>query len=121
MAFSETHWHLGSPSFVAGGVGVEPMKMVHTMIELAFRIVAVHPSAVRRMTGNELPVVTANCNPPGPMRDAYLTESAKKASSAVTRFRRSDFILDMYTSSRVSCGARVIGAPALLVNGLPSA
>src|SRR4051812_28771081 len=31
----------------------------------------------------------------------YLTESAKKASSAVTRFRRSDFIAAMYAFSFV--------------------
>src|SRR2546422_4496546 len=54
-----------------------------------------------------LPVVVQNCTRPGvaglvhAVCVLYLIESAKYASSAVTRFRRSDFIEAMYAFSFV--------------------
>src|SRR5947209_5665428 len=54
-----------------------------------------------------LPVVVQNCTLPGvaglvhAVAGLYLIESAKYASSAVTRFRRSDFIEAMYAFSFV--------------------
>src|SRR6266853_5583490 len=71
---------------------------------------AVHPACVPVPTigaVNVLPVVVQNATVPGVGGFAqatcvlYLTESAKYASSAVTRFRRSDFIEAMYAFSFV--------------------
>src|SRR3989454_12416797 len=62
---------------------------------------AVQPSAVVLMTGAVLPVDWVKTTPPAPMVAAYLTESAKYASSAVTRLRRSDFIEARYAFSFV--------------------
>src|SRR5256885_1750604 len=53
---------------------------------------AVQPSADRVTVGRELPVDWVNITPPAPIVAEYLTESAKYASSAGTRLRRSDFI-----------------------------
>src|SRR2546425_8233902 len=46
---------------------------------------AVQPSAVVLMVGAVLPVDWVKVTPPAPIVDEYLTESAKYASSAVTR------------------------------------
>src|SRR5437879_2724639 len=62
---------------------------------------AVQPSAVNAMTGAVLPVDWVNVTPPAPIVAEYLTESAKYASSAVTRLRRSDFIEARYAFSFV--------------------
>src|SRR5437870_13812521 len=62
---------------------------------------AVQPSAVVLMTGAVLPVDWVKTTPPAPMVAEYLTESAKYASSAVTRLRRSDFIEARYAFSFV--------------------
>src|SRR5467141_2724358 len=62
---------------------------------------AVQPSADRVMVGTVLPVDWVNVTPPAPIAAEYLTESAKYASSAVTRFRRSDFIEARYAFSFV--------------------
>src|SRR6059036_1723602 len=62
---------------------------------------AVQPSAVVLITGAVLPVDWVKTTPPAPMVAAYLTESAKYASSAVTRLRRSDFIEARYAFSFV--------------------
>src|SRR5437867_8304083 len=53
------------------------------------------------MVGPTTPLVVAYCRPPGPIAVVYLTESAKNASSAVIRFRRSDFIEARYAFSFV--------------------
>src|SRR5205809_7209608 len=53
---------------------------------------AVQPSAVVLMTGAVLPVDWVKVPTHAPIDAEYLTESAKYASSAVTRLRRSDFI-----------------------------
>src|SRR5216117_1708486 len=62
---------------------------------------AVQPSAVVVMVGAVLPVDWVKITPPAPIVEEYLTESAKYASSAVTRLRRSDFIEARYAFSFV--------------------
>src|SRR5436190_22654104 len=64
-------------------------------------MLAVQPSAVVLMVGAVLPVDWVKVTPPAPIVDEYLTESAKYASSAVTRLRRSDFIEARYAFSFV--------------------
>src|SRR5437660_11755151 len=59
-------------------------------------MLAFQPSAVVGMDGAVLPVDWVNTTPPAPIVPEYLTESAKYASSAVTRLRRSDFIEARY-------------------------
>src|SRR5437016_7387611 len=59
---------------------------------------AVQPSADVAMVGPTTPLVVANAVP---RLVVYFTESAKYASSAVTRFRRSDFIEARYAFSFV--------------------
>src|SRR5204862_8275836 len=53
------------------------------------------------MVGPTTPLVVAYCRPPTPIAVVYFTESAKNASSAVIRFRRSDFIEARYAFSFV--------------------
>src|SRR5438445_13647101 len=53
------------------------------------------------MVGAVLPVDWVKMTPPAPIVEEYLTESAKYASSAVTRLRRSDFIDARYAFSFV--------------------
>src|SRR6266487_258815 len=53
------------------------------------------------MVGPTTPLVVAYCRPPTPIAVVYFTESAKNASSAVIRFRRSDFIEARYAFSRI--------------------
>src|SRR5438128_3171949 len=64
-------------------------------------MLAVQPSAVVLMLGAVLPVDWVKVTPPAPIVAEYLTESAKYASSAVTRLRRSDFIEARYAFSFV--------------------
>src|SRR5438045_9651061 len=64
-------------------------------------MLAVQPSAVVVMVGSVLPVDWEKVTPPAPIVEEYLTESAKYASSAVTRLRRSDFIEARYAFSFV--------------------
>src|SRR5713226_1807965 len=74
------------------------------VVRLLFVIVTLHPPlpAARPTVPSLLPVVTQKLTAPAvggvvhAMVALYLTESAKYASSAVTRFRRSDFIEAMY-------------------------
>src|SRR5205807_9415653 len=75
---------------------------------------AVQPSADRVMVGTVLPVDWVNVTPPAPIAAEYLTESAKYASSAVTRLRRSDFIEARYAFSFVLANRseeRRVGSP----------
>src|SRR5439155_764737 len=53
------------------------------------------------MVGAVLPVDWVKMTPPAPIVAEYLTESAKYASSAVTKLRRSDFIEARYAFSFV--------------------
>src|SRR5690348_13197445 len=92
------YWHFGSPSLLAGAFAVEPMKIAQVLVVLAFEIDAVQPSADSAITGVVLPLVTAYAVP---RLVEYFTESAKYASSAVTRLRRSDFMDAMYAFSFV--------------------
>src|SRR5437899_4913184 len=62
---------------------------------------AYQPSAVVVIAGVVLPVDCTKLIPPAPYAAVYFTESAKYASSAVTRFRRSDFIEARYAFSLV--------------------
>src|SRR2546425_6596708 len=62
---------------------------------------AYQPSAVVEIAGVVLPVDCTKLIPPAPYAAVYFTESAKYASSAVTRFRRSDFIEARYAFSLV--------------------
>src|SRR5213595_3593119 len=64
-------------------------------------MLAFQPSDVVVMDGAVLPVDWVKMTPPAPIVAEYLTESAKYASSAVTRFRRSDFIEARYAFSFV--------------------
>src|SRR3979411_2474048 len=79
------------------------MKIEHVtsgVVRLLFVTVTLQPPlpAARPMVPSLLPVVTQKLTVPavgGVVHDVvalYLTESAKYASSAVTRFRRSDFM-----------------------------
>src|SRR5256712_3374266 len=70
-------------------------------VVLTFVTFAVQPSAVVVIAGVVLPVDCTKLTPPAPYAAVYFTESAKYASSAVTRFRRSDFIEAMYAFSLV--------------------
>src|SRR5437762_11541384 len=83
------------------------MKIAHVtsgVVRLLFVIVTAQPPlpAARPMVPRLFPVVTQKLTAPavGGVVHAvvalYLTESTKYASSAVTRFRRSDFIEAMY-------------------------
>src|SRR2546428_9026471 len=62
---------------------------------------AVQPSAVVLTAGTVLPVDWVKMTAPAPIVVEYFTESAKQASSAVTRLRRADFIEAMYAFSFV--------------------
>src|SRR6266480_4860205 len=53
------------------------------------------------MVGPTTPLIVEYCRPPTPIAVVYFTESAKNASSAVIRFRRSDFIDARYAFSFV--------------------
>src|SRR5437773_6893748 len=88
------------------------MKIAHVtngVVRLLFVIVTAQPPlpAARPTTPRLLPVVTQKFTAPavGGVVHAvvalYLTESAKYASSAVTRLRRRDYIEDMNASSFV--------------------
>src|SRR6266511_1203167 len=68
-------------------------------------MLTVHPSLVTLGVPRTLPVVVQNVAEPGVGvqldEPVYLSESAKYASSAVTKLRRSDFIEAMYAFSFV--------------------
>src|SRR6184192_3404553 len=83
------------------------MKIAHRtsgVVRLLFVIVTLQPPlpAARPTVPRLFPVVTQKLTAPAvggvvhAVVAVYLTESAKYASSAVTRFRRSDFIEAMY-------------------------
>src|SRR5438552_6402144 len=83
------------------------MKIAHVtsgVVRLLFVIVTAQPPlpAARPTVPRLFPVVTQKLTAPAvggvvhAVVAVYLTESAKYASSAVTRFRRSDFIEAMY-------------------------
>src|SRR5256885_10265968 len=77
------------------------MKIEQVLVVFTFLMFAVQPSAVVLMVGSVLPVDWLKVTPPAPIVDEYFTESAKYASSAVTRLRRSDFIEARYAFSFV--------------------
>src|SRR6266542_4586240 len=81
------------------------MKTEHVFVVLRLVMLTVHPSLVTLGVPRTLPVVVQNVAEPGTgvQLDApvYLSESAKYASSAVTKLRRSDFIEAMYAFSFV--------------------
>src|SRR5438094_1993186 len=96
-----------APSVTAGANAAVLMKMAHRtsgVVRLLFVIVTAHPPlpAARPMVPRLFPDVTKKLTAPAvggvvhAVVAVYLTESAKYASSAVTRFRRSDFIEAMY-------------------------
>src|SRR2546422_7182298 len=89
------------------------MKIAHFtsgVVRLLFVIVTPQPPlpAARPMTPRLFPVVTQKLTAPAvggvvhAVVAVYLTESAKYASSAVTRFRRSDFIEAMRSEEHTS-------------------
>src|SRR5437867_5609756 len=97
----------GAPSETAGANAAELMKIEHLtsgVVRLLFVIVTAQPPlpAARPTVPRLFPVVTQKLTAPAvggvvhAVVAVYLTESAKYASSAVTRFRRSDFIEAMY-------------------------
>src|SRR2546426_8104599 len=72
--------------------------MAQVFVVVVWLTHAVQPSAVVAIVGPTTPLVVANAVPRFVL---YFTESAKYASSAVTRFRRSDFIEARYAFSFV--------------------
>src|SRR5216117_4155440 len=92
------YWHFGSSSLLAGANEVVPTYTAHVLVVVVWDTVAVNPSAVTAMVGPTTPLVTLYCVP---RLLVYFTESAKYASSAVIRLRRSDFIDARYSFSFV--------------------
>src|SRR6266478_8951526 len=90
--------HFGSPSLLAGASAVDPTYTAHVLVVVVWVTLAVNPSAVTTMVGPTTPVVVAYAVP---RLLVYFTESAKYASSAVIRLRRSDFIEARYAFSFV--------------------
>src|SRR6266542_3148089 len=90
--------HFGSPSLLAGASDVDPTYTAHVLVVVVCDTVAVKPSAVTAMVGPTTPLVTLYAVP---RLLVYFTESAKYASSAVIRLRRSDFIEARYAFSFV--------------------
>src|SRR5437588_3984649 len=103
------YWQAGAPSEVAmpSGSAASLTKMEHVTFAVPVRLLFVidasqPPPAALRVTrllpvvGHQLtsPAAGVQATPPTLLVTLvlYLTESAKNASSAVTRFRRSDFI-----------------------------
>src|SRR5438034_1287964 len=98
------------------------MKIAHVtsgVVRLLFVIVTAQPPlpAARPTVPRLFPVVTQKLTAPavGGVVHAvvalYLTESAKYASSAVTRFRRSDFIEAMYAFAFVLANLELESTP----------
>src|SRR3989449_4084086 len=73
----------------------------HVLVVLTFLMFAYQPSAVVEIAGVVLSVDCTKLIPPPPYAAGYFTDAAKYASSAVTRFRRSDFIEARYAFSLV--------------------
>src|SRR5258708_16801623 len=90
--------HFGSPSLLAGASDVEPTYTEQVLVVVVWVTVAVKPSAVTAIVGPTTPVVVEYAVP---RLLVYFTESAKYASSAVIRLRRSDFIEARYAFSFV--------------------
>src|SRR2546422_1185143 len=90
--------HFGSPSLLAGAKDVVPTYTAHVLVVVVWDTLAVNPLAVTVMVGPTTPVVVAYAVP---RLLVYFTESAKYASSAVIRLRRSDFIEARYAFSFV--------------------
>src|SRR5467141_3925545 len=90
--------HFGSPSLLAGASAVEPTYTEHVFVVVVCVTLAVNPSAVTVIVGPTTPVVVAYAVP---RLLVYFTESAKYASSAVIKLRRSDFIEARYAFSFV--------------------
>src|SRR5712664_3626173 len=88
--------HFGSPSLLAGASDVDPTYTEHVFVVVVWVTFAVNPSAVTVMVGPTTPLVVAYAVP---RLLVYFTESAKYASSAVIRLRRSDFIEARYAFS----------------------
>src|SRR3989454_2088302 len=87
----------------------------HVLVVLTFLMFAYQPSAVVEIAGVVLPVDCTKLIPPAPYAAVYFTESAKYASSAVTRFRRSDFIEARYAFSLVFANFGIAMAARLAV------
>src|SRR5437867_3372354 len=105
MQLRVAYWQAVAPSVVAGVWAVVFTKIAQVtvgLVRLTFVIVALHPPPFTVGPPSVLPTVTQKFTVPavgGTVHEwvlLYLTESAKYASSAVARFRRSDFIEVMY-------------------------
>src|SRR5881394_2041851 len=90
--------HFGSPSLLAGASAVDPTYTEHVLVVVVWVTLAVNPSAVTVIVGPTTPLVVLYAVP---RLLVYFTESAKYASSAVIRLRRSDFIEARYAFSFV--------------------
>src|SRR5437867_7066524 len=110
MQLRVAYWQAVAPSVVAGVWAVVFTKIAQVtvgLVRLTFVIVALHPPPFTVGPPSVLPTVTQKFTVPavgGTVHEwvlLYLTESAKYASSAVTRFRRSDFIEAMYAFALV--------------------
>src|SRR3989442_8934103 len=75
--------------------------MEQVLVFLTCRMFAAQRCGVGVTAVGVFPVDCTKLIPPAPYAAVYFTESAKYASSAVTRFRRSDFIEAMYAFSLV--------------------
>src|SRR5439155_15165809 len=94
--------HFGSPSLLAGAKDVVPTYTAHVLVVVVWDTLAVNPLAVTVMVGPTTPVVVAYAVP---RLLVYFTESAKYASSAVIRLRRSSLV--EHTSELQSRGQNV--------------
>src|SRR2546427_4752 len=90
--------HFRSPSLLAGARDGDPTENAQGFVVGVCVTHAVQPSADVAMVGPTTPLVVENAVP---KLVVYFTESAKYASSAVTRFRRSDFVEARYAFSFV--------------------
>src|SRR5205807_5263730 len=97
----KAYWHLGSLTLLLEFSRVDSRSIEQVFVVLTLVMFAVQPSAVKATVGAVLPVDWVIITPPAPIVAEYLTESAKYASSAVTRLRRSDFIEARYAFSFV--------------------
>src|SRR5207248_9665033 len=75
------YWHFGSPSFRAGELVVDPMKIAQVFVVLALTMFDFHPSVVVARPDNVFPVVSQYVAEPATgVQDVvpvYLIESAK--------------------------------------------
>src|SRR5471030_1724553 len=97
------YWQAGSPSPAEATIGFvvfTPIPQLKPPGICVCEVVAYQEPVPGTIVGEFTPVEFLNSTPPAPVtvvvNELYLDESAKNASSAVTRLRRSDFIAAVY-------------------------